>query len=138
MVKMYFTVGQGLWQFTVMPFDLYNALATFESLMETVLRGLTYDSCPIYLDDMIVIGFVLLLYMLHEILHAPRDFFKCIFTKTSLSASAAIFGTALCHVVSLRAKGLDVQRCGLLLSIFTRVGHLFVGPLDILLFLFFF
>jgi hypothetical protein len=39
-----------------MPFDLCNAQATFERLMETVLRGLNYDSCLTYLDDVIVIG----------------------------------------------------------------------------------
>jgi len=28
--KMAFSIGQGLWQFTVVPFGLYNAPATFE------------------------------------------------------------------------------------------------------------
>jgi hypothetical protein len=54
--KTAFSMGQGLWKFTVMPFGLCNDLATFERLMETVLRGLTYDSCLVYLDDVIVIG----------------------------------------------------------------------------------
>jgi hypothetical protein len=54
--KTAFSTGQGLWKFTVMPFGLCNALATFERLVETVLRGLTYDSCLVYLDDVIVIG----------------------------------------------------------------------------------
>jgi hypothetical protein len=39
-----------------MPFGFYNTPATFERLMETVQRSLTYDSCLVYLDDVIVIG----------------------------------------------------------------------------------
>lgn len=39
-----------------MPFGLCNAPATFERLMETVLTGLQWDICLIYLDDIIVIA----------------------------------------------------------------------------------
>jgi hypothetical protein len=38
-----------------MPFWLCNDPATFERLMESVLRGLIYDTCLVYLDDIIVI-----------------------------------------------------------------------------------
>ncbi|GFU09780.1 retrovirus-related Pol polyprotein from transposon 17.6 [Trichonephila clavipes] len=54
--KTAFTSGQGLWQFKVMPFGFCNAPATFERLMETVLKGLTFEACLIYLDDVIIVG----------------------------------------------------------------------------------
>lgn len=54
--KTAFTIGTGLWQFTVMPFGLCNAPATFERLMETILRGLSWKTCLVYLDDVIVFG----------------------------------------------------------------------------------
>lgn len=54
--KTAFSIGTGLWQFTVMPFGLCNAPATFERLMESVLRGLSLDICLVYLDDIIVLG----------------------------------------------------------------------------------
>ena len=46
--------GGGLWQFTVMPFGLCNAPATFERLMERVLHGLSWKQCLVFLDDIIV------------------------------------------------------------------------------------
>lgn len=38
--KTIFTIGQGLWQFRVMPFGLVNAPATFDQLMERVLSAI--------------------------------------------------------------------------------------------------
>jgi transposase InsO family protein/predicted aspartyl protease len=54
--KTAFTLGSGLWQFTVMPFGLCNAPATFERLMDNILKGLSWKTCLIYLDDIIVVG----------------------------------------------------------------------------------
>ncbi|GFV81445.1 retrovirus-related Pol polyprotein from transposon 17.6 [Trichonephila clavipes] len=39
-----------------MHFGLCNAPATFECLMETVLEGLLYEACLVYLDDIIIVG----------------------------------------------------------------------------------
>ena len=54
--KTAFSSRQGLFEFRVMPFGLCNAPATFERLMETVLAGLNWQICLIYLDDVIVHG----------------------------------------------------------------------------------
>lgn len=52
--KTSFITKKGLNQFKVMPFGLCNAPATFERLMETVLCGLQWETCLIYLDNIIV------------------------------------------------------------------------------------
>ena len=54
--KTAFATRRGLYQFQVMPFGLCNTPATFERLMETVLAGLQWDICLIYLDDVIIYG----------------------------------------------------------------------------------
>ncbi|XP_017476110.1 PREDICTED: RNA-directed DNA polymerase homolog [Rhagoletis zephyria] len=51
-----FSVGDGLWQFTVIPFGLCNAPANFERLMDHVLKGLHWKTCLVYLYDIIVLG----------------------------------------------------------------------------------
>src|SRR5258705_4021492 len=43
-----------LFEFNVLPFGLVNAPSTFERLMEQVLAGLSWKSCLIYLDDILV------------------------------------------------------------------------------------
>ena len=42
--KTAFTMHAGLYEFRVMPFGLCNALAAFQSFMETVLASLTQDN----------------------------------------------------------------------------------------------
>ena len=38
-----------------MPFGVCNTPATFKRLMETVLRRLSYEACPVCLDDIIIV-----------------------------------------------------------------------------------
>ena len=46
--------GGGHYEFTRMAMGLSSSPATFQRLMETVLRGLTWKQCLIYLDDVII------------------------------------------------------------------------------------
>lgn len=52
--KTAFTTPDGLYEFNVMPFGLTNAPATFERTMDSVLRGLRWNICLCYLDDIVV------------------------------------------------------------------------------------
>jgi hypothetical protein len=49
-------MGLGLCQFTFIPFGLRNALENFKKLIEFVLRGITYEACLVYLDDVVVVS----------------------------------------------------------------------------------
>jgi hypothetical protein len=51
-----FSTSQGMWQFMVMPFGHFHAPETFKQLLESILRGLTYNACPVYLDHVTDIG----------------------------------------------------------------------------------
>jgi hypothetical protein len=54
--KTAFATRDGLYEFNTMPFGLCNAPATFERIMETVLRGLNWIFCLVYIDDIVVGG----------------------------------------------------------------------------------
>ena len=54
--KTAFTHGFKLYEFALMPYGLCNAPSTFERLMEMILHGLQWETCLIYLDDIIIFG----------------------------------------------------------------------------------
>lgn len=52
--KTAFNTENGHYEFLRMPFGLKNAPATFQRVMDNILRGITNEMCAVYLDDIIV------------------------------------------------------------------------------------
>lgn len=52
--KTAFVTEQGHYEFHRMPFGLKNAPATFQRLMDDILKGLLEDVCLVYLDDIVI------------------------------------------------------------------------------------
>ena len=52
--KTAFSCHEGLFEHTMMPFGLSNAPATFQRLMQFVLKGLLMEFCMCYLDDVVI------------------------------------------------------------------------------------
>ena len=53
-VKTSFTCRYGTFQFTVMPFGLSTAPATFQRMMNTIFFNLLDDGVLVYLDDVLI------------------------------------------------------------------------------------
>ena len=49
-----FNSHMGLFEFKVLPYGMCNAPATFQRLIELVLRGFLWERCLCYIDDVIV------------------------------------------------------------------------------------
>ena len=91
--KTAFCTPEGLFEFKVMPFGLCNAPATFQRLMNSVLSGLPWNSCLVYLDDIIVTGSTFSAHLdnLSKVFHRIREAglklqpSKCAFCKPEVS-----------------------------------------------------
>ena len=108
--------SSGLYRFKVMPFGLVNAPATFERLMERVLAGLQWETCMVYLDDVLHFAntFETHLEHLNEVLHrlikaglkvSPR---KCHFFQRKVNF--------LGHVVSDKGVAVDAKKIAVIVN----------------------
>jgi len=52
--KTVYITRRGKWRFGALPMGLSNSPATFQRLMHQVLRGLTWESVLVYIDDIVV------------------------------------------------------------------------------------
>ena len=97
--KTAFTTSQGLFEFNVMPFGLCNAPATFQRLMDSVLAGLQWTACLVYMDDIIIPGktFEHHLHNLSCVFSRLRDAHlklqppKCVFARRKLDSWVTSF-----------------------------------------------
>ena len=98
--KAAFVTNEGLFQFRVMSFELCNAPATFERLMDRVLCGMRWSRCLVYLDDVISFGGTITeaLVRLEEVLSRLSNFGlqlkvkKCTFMQTEVVFLGHIMG----------------------------------------------
>ena len=49
-----FVCEKGLFTFQLLPMGLVNSPATYQRLIEQIMSGVQYETCLIYLDDIIV------------------------------------------------------------------------------------
>lgn len=98
--KTAFVTSEGLFEFLCLPFSLKNAAASFQRLMEHVLRELKGRCCLMYIDDVVV-------YSQNELEHMQhlKQVFKCLH-DTSLTLNQKKYNfiqralTFLTHIVS--------------------------------------
>ena len=105
--KTAFASHVGLYEFLKMPYGLTNAPATFQCLMERVLKGFIGTKCLLYLDDVIVYGntFEEVLNNLRAILLRMREYnLKLKAKKCSLFKRRVNF---LGHIVSENGRECD-------------------------------
>lgn len=53
-IKTAFVITDGLFHFKVMPFGLTNSPATFQRMVDVMFAGLKWNTCLVYLDDVVV------------------------------------------------------------------------------------
>ncbi|UYV66441.1 hypothetical protein LAZ67_4001687 [Cordylochernes scorpioides] len=87
--KTAFITPDGLYEFLVMPFGLCNAPATFERMMDKILKGLKWTMALCYLDDIVVYS-----KSFNEHLHRLEIILQCLDkAELRLNPKKCLFGT---------------------------------------------
>lgn len=108
--KTAFVTHSGLYEFSVMPFGLCNAPATFQRLMERVLEGLARKQCLVYLDDTLVVSSTWEEHLqnLHLVFERLRKAGLCLKPKKCSFAQREV--TYLGHVISKSGISVDSSK----------------------------
>ena len=137
--KTAFSTQKGHFQFVTMPMGLKGAPATFQRLMDSVLRGLHWKSVLVYLDDIILFSqtFAEHLEHLREVFHCLRQAglklkpSKCIFVRPEVpflghvvSAEGVQTDPKKTETISTWPPRLPLQRFVLFLALLDTIGGL--------------
>jgi Reverse transcriptase (RNA-dependent DNA polymerase) len=108
--KTAFSTRRGLYQWATVFFDIRSGPAAFQRLLDSVLAGLAFECCLLYLDDIIVYrkSFEQHMDALDKVLTAIRD------AGYKLNVSKCSFGvnrvTYLGHIISKHGIEVDPEK----------------------------
>ena len=128
--KMAFNTRYGKYEFLVMSFDLINASATFQMLMNQILRSFIDKFVLVYLDDILIYSNSAEKHREHlrlilEALRAAKLFAKskkCIFDQLEMEFCGHIVGNGMVKIIR-RCKSFEI---GQDLAMFTKFGNFMV------------
>lgn len=116
-IKTAFKTKEGLYQFKVMPFGLCNAPATFQRAMDQLLAGLKWNSCLVYIDDIVIFSKT----FAEHLQHLKQVFERIRKSRFHLKAEKCSFGKReinyLGHVISKKGIYPDLSKLSAIQSI---------------------